>query len=505
MVNTWDNAKRVNQQKISNNLKYPQDRRTFVPLGVLTRIGLDNPVRPNGKRAIHTVSIARPISTDRPISTARPLSTARKFAPKIAQTGSAIRPIYPRMDNIRPRASYSPIKERAIQNAFYKIMQWWIVVARSYRLAIKLKIFQTIKITMEHCSSEKDKEPTQEYILLPLHPHRPGISLEDVVQAAQEKPSENLPKDNNVQDSEDVAEKEEQHKQAFEEEKKKAAQATSINKLNTRRPSVSTSNSPLVSTANIPYASAASTPTGANTGRSSFVYLGGQIPIDASTLSNTDLPIDPNMPNLEDDSNVFPNNGIFSGAYDDKDVGVEADFNNMDNTIDVSPIPTLRVHKDHPKGQILGDPKSAVQTRGKIQKASSVQQALLFASFHGNSCPTKWMLDEVNFSLWHSIEERSMIGSLMYLTASRPDIMFTVCACARFQITPKASHLNALKRIFRGGKSADYFVIKATYGAELVLVLASIIYTTAKPTFSTARLSLCCSKVLDDGNAVWIG
>nr|GEW19875.1 ribonuclease H-like domain, reverse transcriptase, RNA-dependent DNA polymerase [Tanacetum cinerariifolium] len=44
---------------------------------------------------------------------------------------------------------------------------------------------------------------------------------------------------------------------------------------------------------------------------------------------------------------------------------------------------------------------------------------------------------------------RSMIGSLMYLTASRPDIMFAVCACARFQVTPKTSHLHAVKRIFR--------------------------------------------------------
>ncbi|GJX18569.1 hypothetical protein Tco_0221246 [Tanacetum coccineum] len=45
--------------------------------------------------------------------------------------------------------------------------------------------------------------------------------------------------------------------------------------------------------------------------------------------------------------------------------------------------------------------------------------------------------------------ERSMIRSLMYLTASRPDIMFAICACARFQVTPKASHLNVVKRIFR--------------------------------------------------------
>ncbi|GKA78648.1 putative ribonuclease H-like domain-containing protein [Tanacetum coccineum] len=44
---------------------------------------------------------------------------------------------------------------------------------------------------------------------------------------------------------------------------------------------------------------------------------------------------------------------------------------------------------------------------------------------------------------------RSMIGSLMYLTASRPDIMFPVCACERFQVTPKVSHLHAVKRIFR--------------------------------------------------------
>nr|GEX72800.1 hypothetical protein [Tanacetum cinerariifolium] len=44
---------------------------------------------------------------------------------------------------------------------------------------------------------------------------------------------------------------------------------------------------------------------------------------------------------------------------------------------------------------------------------------------------------------------RSMIGSLMYLNSSRPDIMFAVCACARFQVTPKVSHLHAVKRVFR--------------------------------------------------------
>ncbi|GJU65077.1 putative ribonuclease H-like domain-containing protein [Tanacetum coccineum] len=51
---------------------------------------------------------------------------------------------------------------------------------------------------------------------------------------------------------------------------------------------------------------------------------------------------------------------------------------------------------------------------------------------------------------------RSMIRLLMYLIASRPNIMFAVCACARIQVTPKVSHLHAVKRIFRYLKDSDY-------------------------------------------------
>ncbi|GKE11705.1 putative ribonuclease H-like domain-containing protein [Tanacetum coccineum] len=43
---------------------------------------------------------------------------------------------------------------------------------------------------------------------------------------------------------------------------------------------------------------------------------------------------------------------------------------------------------------------------------------------------------------------RSMIGSLTYLTTSRPDIIFVVCVCTWFQVTPKTLHLHAVKRIF---------------------------------------------------------
>ncbi|GJR64136.1 putative ribonuclease H-like domain-containing protein [Tanacetum coccineum] len=52
--------------------------------------------------------------------------------------------------------------------------------------------------------------------------------------------------------------------------------------------------------------------------------------------------------------------------------------------------------------------------------------------------------DAVNVHLY-----RSMIGSLMYLTASRPDIQFAVSACSRHQVTPLTSNLNAVKKIFK--------------------------------------------------------
>ena len=44
---------------------------------------------------------------------------------------------------------------------------------------------------------------------------------------------------------------------------------------------------------------------------------------------------------------------------------------------------------------------------------------------------------------------RGMLGSLLYLTASRPDIMYSVCLCARFQSCPKESHLSVIKRILK--------------------------------------------------------
>ena len=70
---------------------------------------------------------------------------------------------------------------------------------------------------------------------------------------------------------------------------------------------------------------------------------------------------------------------------------------------------------------------------------------------------------------------RGMIGSLLYLTFSRPDIQFSVCLCARFQASPTESHLIVVKRIFRYLSGTQD--IRLCYPANCSLEL--IVYTDA--------------------------
>ncbi|GJR05569.1 putative ribonuclease H-like domain-containing protein [Tanacetum coccineum] len=550
---------------------------------VLTRTCLITPVKQNEKRAVHKVSTARTVSTARPVSTVRP------FAQNSTKIVGAIRTNFTQEIGIgNPEIllqDHAVVDSDELKFNLFSISQMCnkknsvlftefecLILSPSFKLLDESQVvlraprkddvysLDLKNIIPSRGSSGKDKGPTQEYILLPLQPHRTRIPVEDVAPIAHEKPSESSPKDNNVQDLEDVADKEGQHQMT--EDEQRSSSNTVLPKLSTGRSSVST--------ATTPYVSAASTSTGANAGESSFVYLGGKIPIDASTLPNADLPIDPNMLDLEDDSDAFSSDGIFNGANNDENVGAVADFNNMDDTINVSPIPTLRIHKNHLKYQYLGDPKSAVQTRGKIQKASSAQQALfklqkvlilvdlpsrkkaigikwvfknkrdersfvdpahpnkvykVIKALYGlHQAPRAWFetlssflmengfrrgtidktlfikkkksdimlvqvyvdgiifgstkksmctefedcmhkrfqmssMGKLTFFLGLQVkqqpdgifnsQDKSMIGSIMYLTTSRPYIMFAVCTCARFQVTPKASHLNAVKRIFR--------------------------------------------------------
>ncbi|GKA26409.1 putative ribonuclease H-like domain-containing protein [Tanacetum coccineum] len=119
-----------------------------------------------------------------------------------------------------------------------------------------------------------------------------------------------------------------------------------------------------------------------------------------SSNTSIELPNDLNMPELEDI--------VYSDDYED--VGVEADMNNLNTFMHVSPIPTTRIHKDHPVEQIIGDLNSAPQTRRMTKNLeehglfSSVQQRTthkdfqncLFACFLSQEEPKKTLVDLPN-------------------------------------------------------------------------------------------------------------
>ncbi|GJV47053.1 hypothetical protein Tco_1437265 [Tanacetum coccineum] len=177
-------------------------------------------------------------------------------------------------------------------------------------------------------------------------------------------------------------------------------------------------------------------------------------------------------------------------SFSDKDEP-EVDLGNITNSYTVPTTPNTRIHKDHPIDNVIGDVKSSVQTK-RMTKPTSEQ------GFLGDIEPTSiakalsdlfWVkaiqdkyaaeiLKKFNYSDVKSAStpvdlEKPLVKDgdaddvdvhlyRLYLIKSRPEIMFAVCACARFQVTPKTSHLLAVKRIFR------YLKGKPTLGLWLI-------------------------------------
>ncbi|GJU67059.1 hypothetical protein Tco_1253318 [Tanacetum coccineum] len=86
------------------------------------------------------------------------------------------------------------------------------------------------------------------------------------------------------------------------------------------------------------------------------------------------------------------------------------------------------------------------------------------------SSNTKLMKDDEYESV-DSTKYQCMIGNLLYLTASTPDITFSVCLCARFQEDPKTSHLKAVKRIFRYIKGTTHLGFWYLKGTDIEIVV----------------------------------
>nr|GFA59740.1 ribonuclease H-like domain-containing protein [Tanacetum cinerariifolium] len=195
---------------------------------------------------------------------------------------------------------------------------------------------------------------------------------------------------------------------------------------------------------------------------------------DVTKNISNELPFNPDMPVLEDIS-IFN----LSSDHEDDDDDEEANINNTDTTIIVSPVYTIRIHKDHPldhdeRGIVIRN-KARLVAQGHTQeerndydevfslvaRTEAIRLFLAYASFKDF---VVYQMDVNSTFLYEKIEEevlevknastpmetqkpllkdedgeevdvymyKSLIGLLTYLTSSRPDIMFSMCACARY-------------------------------------------------------------------------
>ncbi|GJR18199.1 hypothetical protein Tco_0966726 [Tanacetum coccineum] len=197
--------------------------------------------------------------------------------------------------------------------------------------------------TIDAGNSEIESEPAQKYFVLPVWSSYTSTVKRSEAKNGDVKPNRDTgPKTNeDPKDQEDQAFLEELERlKRQEKEANDAAEVFSANSTN------------IINTASTPISTASP----------SNVFSAG-----GPDLNNNDQD-DSQIPALED---IYdnPSDEIFTNAsYDDE--GVVADFTNLETTVNVSPIPTSRIHSIHPTTQILRDPTSAVQTRSKVHKSS---------------------------------------------------------------------------------------------------------------------------------------
>ncbi|GKA76023.1 retrovirus-related pol polyprotein from transposon TNT 1-94, partial [Tanacetum coccineum] len=192
---------------------------------------------------------------------------------------------------------------------------------------------------------------------------------------------------------------------------------------------------------------------------------------------------DLNMPKFKD----------YSIFEDDEDVGAEANMNNLDTTIQEESKMVFKNKKDE-RGIMIRN-KARLVSHGytkeeginydevfaPIARIEAIRLFLAYTSFKdfvvyimdvkraflygkikeevyvcqppgfedSDFLDRVYKVEKALYGLHQALRAWSEIGSLMYLTSSRPNIMFAVCTCARYQVTLKVSHLHVVKKIFR--------------------------------------------------------
>ncbi|GJU76412.1 putative ribonuclease H-like domain-containing protein, partial [Tanacetum coccineum] len=229
----------------------------------------------------------------------------------------------------------------------------------SFCIGDKSRYSAGIQDNIDAGNSKMDAESAQDYFVLPIWSSYTSTAKSSEAKNEGEKPNKNTGLKTNEEpvDQEDQAFLEELERlKRQEKEANDAAEAL--------RKEFAQDTEDLLLQAGAARATSTNTVNTASTPVSTASPSGG---LSYPDLTYTDQD-DSQIPALED---IYdnPNDGIFTNAsYDDE--GAVTDFTNLETIVNVSPIPTSRIHSIHPSTQILGDPKSAVQTRSKVNKSS---------------------------------------------------------------------------------------------------------------------------------------
>ncbi|GKA60527.1 ribonuclease H-like domain-containing protein [Tanacetum coccineum] len=370
----WNNAQRVNHQ---NKLTHPHPKRNFVPTAVATKSGQVpvNAAKQSSPRAATSISTARPVNTAAPkpkVNDALPTTysyfQAHSPVKKPINKRTAVTDINfnkkintAKVNNVTtagPKAVVSAAEGNGemcpvtILNTLDPVGKFdgkadegflvrYSINSKAFRVfnTRTRKVEENLHITfLENKPNVAESGPNWLFyinLLTNSMNYEPVTSSEDTVaddagKKTNEKPA-NKGERNGQEKERGASDKEgDQNVQDFRAEldnllvQQKEGYATSTNRVSTISPPVS---------------------------------VVGQIFDNAD-----DLPTDPLMPDLEDTVDLL-NTDIFSGAYDDEDEGAEVDLNNLETTMNVSPSPTTRIYKDHPKDQIIKDINSTTQTK----------------------------------------------------------------------------------------------------------------------------------------------
>ncbi|GJT13731.1 putative ribonuclease H-like domain-containing protein [Tanacetum coccineum] len=385
----WNNSSRVNHKNFANKMTHPHPNRRFVPQAVLTRSGKINTAGASVNTAVRPVNTAgsKPtVNHPRPISNAYKKGYSQVTRPFNKYSANKNSIFNKKVNTVRGNPQHKEYKKKELlivgikrefsvartpqQNSVAERRNRTLIeAARTMLVDSKLPttfwaeavntacyVLNRVLVIKPHNKTPyeliRGRTPLIDF-MKPFGCHVTILNTRDHLGKFDGKADEGFLFWNEAtevdvsgasdKDGEDDQATRSEFKRLLQQEKQ-TIHPNSTNSINTVSTPVSTAGPSFTN-------DAPSSPV--NAARTSEEHLSEQF----SPFKNAfTLPDVPNVFSIDDTR-------IFGNAYDDEDVGAEDDLNNLETTMNVSPIPTTRIDKDHSKDQIIGDLTLAIQTR----------------------------------------------------------------------------------------------------------------------------------------------